>query len=54
MLDENTKYQLSVEASNHFGASRSDPFILCVKDVGKDLLLFQITHKKKNNIVDWT
>ncbi|XP_036067540.1 interleukin-23 receptor isoform X4 [Oryzias melastigma] len=33
MLDENTKYQLSVEASNHFGASRSDPFILCVKDV---------------------
>uniref|UniRef100_A0A3P9MPC0 Fibronectin type-III domain-containing protein n=1 Tax=Oryzias latipes TaxID=8090 RepID=A0A3P9MPC0_ORYLA len=33
MLDENTKYQLSVEAYNHFGASHSDPFILCVRDI---------------------
>lgn len=42
MLDENTKYQLSVEAYNHFGASHSDPFILCVRDIGKHLLLFKI------------
>ncbi|RVE74003.1 hypothetical protein OJAV_G00037010 [Oryzias javanicus] len=33
MLDENTKYHLSIEAYNHFGASHSDPFILCVSDI---------------------
>ncbi|KAM4629037.1 interleukin-23 receptor isoform 2-T3 [Polymixia lowei] len=32
-LDENKKYQLSITAYNHFGKSKSDPFILCVKDV---------------------
>uniref|UniRef100_UPI003AAF145B interleukin-23 receptor isoform X2 n=1 Tax=Centroberyx gerrardi TaxID=166262 RepID=UPI003AAF145B len=32
-LDENEIYQLIVTAGNHFGASNSDPFILCVKDV---------------------
>ncbi|XP_040895464.1 interleukin-23 receptor isoform X2 [Toxotes jaculatrix] len=33
VLDKNTKYQLIVTAYNHFGASQSDPFILCVKDI---------------------
>ncbi|XP_045897605.1 interleukin-23 receptor-like isoform X2 [Micropterus dolomieu] len=32
-IDENTKYQLIITAYNHFGASQSDPFILCVKDI---------------------
>lgn len=35
MIDENTKYQLIITAYNHFGSSESDPFILCVKDIGK-------------------
>ncbi|XP_037530755.1 interleukin-23 receptor [Nematolebias whitei] len=33
ILDENTKYLLTVTAYNHFGASRSDPFIFCMKDL---------------------
>ncbi|XP_071392685.1 interleukin-23 receptor isoform X3 [Centroberyx affinis] len=33
VLDENEIYQLIVTAGNHFGASKSDPFILCVKDI---------------------
>ncbi|KAM9358032.1 interleukin-23 receptor [Symphorus nematophorus] len=31
-IDENTKYQLIITAYNHFGVSRSDPVVLCVKD----------------------
>lgn len=34
-MDENTKYQLTVTAYNDFGASQSDPVILCVNDIGK-------------------
>lgn len=34
ILEDNTKYLLTVTAYNHFGASPSDPFILSVKDVG--------------------
>ncbi|XP_078115489.1 interleukin-23 receptor isoform X3 [Sander vitreus] len=33
MIDENTKYQLIITAYNHFGASQSDPFTFCVKDI---------------------
>ncbi|KAF7665246.1 hypothetical protein LDENG_00149560 [Lucifuga dentata] len=33
ILDENTKYQIFITAYNYFGASKSDPFILCTKDV---------------------
>ncbi|XP_037627239.1 interleukin-23 receptor isoform X1 [Sebastes umbrosus] len=33
LTDENTTYQLNITAYNHFGASQSDPFILCVKDI---------------------
>uniref|UniRef100_A0A673A8R3 Fibronectin type-III domain-containing protein n=1 Tax=Sphaeramia orbicularis TaxID=375764 RepID=A0A673A8R3_9TELE len=33
ILDDNTKYRLTVNVSNHFGDSQSDPFILCVKDI---------------------
>ncbi|XP_044056758.1 interleukin-23 receptor isoform X2 [Siniperca chuatsi] len=33
MIDENTQYQLIITAYNHFGASQSDLFILCVKDI---------------------
>ncbi|XP_028259644.1 interleukin-23 receptor [Parambassis ranga] len=33
MLEDDTKYLLTVTAYNHFGASPSDPFILSVKDV---------------------
>ncbi|XP_041862594.1 interleukin-23 receptor [Melanotaenia boesemani] len=33
VLDENTKHLLMITASNHFGASQSDPFVLCVKDI---------------------
>ncbi|XP_034567449.1 interleukin-23 receptor [Notolabrus celidotus] len=32
-IDENTTYQLNITAYNHFGASQSDPFYLCVKDI---------------------
>jgi len=39
ILDEKTKYLLTVTTYNHFGTSQSDPFILCVKDIGKLLLL---------------
>lgn len=34
-LDENTKYEFTITAYNYFGVSRSNPFILCVKDIGK-------------------
>ncbi|XP_042340134.1 interleukin-23 receptor isoform X2 [Plectropomus leopardus] len=33
IIDENTKYRLTVTAYNHFGASQSDPFVFCVKDI---------------------
>ncbi|CAK6955178.1 interleukin-23 receptor [Scomber scombrus] len=32
-LADNTKYQLIITAYNHFGASLSDPFTLCIKDI---------------------
>uniref|UniRef100_A0A3P8VB39 Interleukin-12 receptor subunit beta-2-like n=2 Tax=Cynoglossus semilaevis TaxID=244447 RepID=A0A3P8VB39_CYNSE len=32
-LDENTKYEFTITAYNYFGVSRSNPFILCVKDI---------------------
>ncbi|XP_053178337.1 interleukin-23 receptor [Scomber japonicus] len=32
-LADNTKYQLIITAYNHFGASQSDPFTLCIKDI---------------------
>lgn len=35
ILVKNTKYQLIITARNHLGVSQSDPFILCVKDIGK-------------------
>ncbi|XP_034440070.1 interleukin-23 receptor isoform X2 [Hippoglossus hippoglossus] len=33
IVNGNTKYQLIITAYNHFGASQSDPFILCEKDI---------------------
>ncbi|KAM4548903.1 interleukin-23 receptor isoform 2-T3 [Odontesthes bonariensis] len=33
ILDEKSKYLLTVTTYNHFGTSQSDPFILCVKDI---------------------
>ncbi|XP_054900053.1 interleukin-23 receptor [Poeciliopsis prolifica] len=33
ILEENTKYTLTVSAYNHFGASRSDPFIFSLADI---------------------
>ncbi|XP_053285858.1 interleukin-23 receptor isoform X2 [Pleuronectes platessa] len=33
IVDGNTKYQLIITAYNHFGASQSDPFMLCEKDI---------------------
>ncbi|XP_038151243.1 interleukin-23 receptor [Cyprinodon tularosa] len=33
IMDENTEYTLTATAYNHFGASRSDPFIFSVKDI---------------------
>ncbi|XP_068599909.1 interleukin-23 receptor [Brachionichthys hirsutus] len=33
LMDEDAKYLLTITAHNHFGASRSDPLILRVKDV---------------------
>ncbi|XP_017262324.1 interleukin-23 receptor [Kryptolebias marmoratus] len=33
ILDENTKYLFVVTAYNHFGASQSDPYIFCIKDL---------------------
>ncbi|XP_072245922.1 interleukin-23 receptor [Leuresthes tenuis] len=33
ILDEKTKYLLTITTYNHFGTSQSDPFILCVKDI---------------------
>lgn len=42
-IDENTKYQLIITAYNHFGASQSDPFILCVKDIGKLSFLLHLS-----------
>nr|XP_046246521.1 interleukin-23 receptor isoform X2 [Scatophagus argus] len=33
MIDEDTQYQLIITAYNHFGASRSDPVIICVKEI---------------------
>ncbi|KAF3691117.1 Leukemia inhibitory factor receptor [Channa argus] len=32
ILDDNTTYKLTIVAYNHFGASQSDPFILCIND----------------------
>ncbi|XP_041646836.1 interleukin-23 receptor [Cheilinus undulatus] len=32
-IDENTTYHLIVTAYNYLGASQSDPFILCMKDI---------------------
>ncbi|XP_068175752.1 interleukin-23 receptor [Antennarius striatus] len=32
-MDEDTKYLLVITARNHFGASQSDPVVLCVKDI---------------------
>lgn len=37
LLEENTKYTLTATAYNHFGASRSDPFIFSVADIGNAL-----------------
>ncbi|KAF0042329.1 hypothetical protein F2P81_005861 [Scophthalmus maximus] len=33
IVDKNTVYQLVITAFNHFGASQSDPFSLCVQDI---------------------
>ena len=42
ILVENTKYLLSVTAYNRLGKSQSDPFILCVKDIGKHILVWYL------------
>lgn len=39
-MDEDIKYQLTVTAYNYFGASQSDPVILCVNDTGRLTFLF--------------
>lgn len=52
VIEENIKYKLIITAYNHFGESQSDPFIFCLKDIGKTSFLqcWGVYLKKKSQL----
>lgn len=41
-IANDTKYNLTITAYNHFGESQSDPFSFCVKEISKFLFLISL------------
>ncbi|XP_043984982.1 interleukin-23 receptor [Gambusia affinis] len=57
ILEENTKYTLTVFAYNHFGASRSDPFIFSLADIGipetPRVVKVEFMHDSTSAVLHW-